>query len=215
MKKDPDLLRNGAEFHFDPPVVSYWSQWLGHPAPSVSVVGQDCSNVDYFQANSGRDDPQNKTNANLHLLLAHAGIRTASPPSTDRAAPVFLTNSILCLKVGSMSEQIKDHWVRNCSMNHLVHLIAELAPSIVVGMGKHGWNGTRQALHLSGTPTGIKQAAGSWWKTGTMTVFAVGHCSGLGLVNRPMHQQISDWQEIGRVYATLAAKGSSLTHGAT
>jgi uracil-DNA glycosylase len=213
MQMDGKLLVNGADFPFDPPVVSYWSQWLGNPKPAILIVGQDFSNVAYFQANGGRDDPENKTNANLHSLLAQAGIQTGAPPLPDRRAPVFLTNSILCLKVGSMNEQIKDRWVRNCSTNHLLPLVRQLSPKIVVGMGKHGWSSIRQALHLTGTPDGIKQAAGGSWNANGLLVFAVGHCSGLGLVNRPMRQQIMDWRKIGASFAALSGKVSTRNYG--
>lgn len=203
MEKDPGALRNGADLSFDPPVVSYWSQWLGNPKPLVLIVGQDFSNVDYFQANQGRDEVGNKTNENLRMLLIRAGIDVGPPPFPDDTSPVFLTNSILCLKTGSMSEPIKDRWVRNCSTNHLSPLVRLLSPKIVIGMGKHGWAAVRQLFHLTAAPLSIMQAAGNSWRVSDKIICAVGHCSGLGLVNRPMSQQYKDWEQIGTFYAEL------------
>jgi uracil-DNA glycosylase len=206
MEKDPELLRNGADLSFDRPVVSYWSQWLGNPKPLVLIVGQDFSNVEYFLANEGRDEAGNKTNENLRMLLARAGVATGPPPLPDHTAPVFLTNSILCLKTGSMSEPIKERWVRNCSTNHLSPLLRLLSPKIVIGMGKHGWSAVRQAFGLSSTPSSIGQAAGRSWRVNDQAICAVGHCSGLGLVNRPMQQQCKDWEQIGSFYAALRSQ---------
>jgi hypothetical protein len=55
--RDPDMLRNGGEYAFDPRVVSHWSQWLGDEKPELLVIGQDFANVEYFESHSGRDDP--------------------------------------------------------------------------------------------------------------------------------------------------------------
>ncbi len=203
MTKDPSAIRNGSEFAFDPRVVSYWSQWLGNEKPTILIVGQDFSNVDYFVSNSGQDEQGNKTNDNLKDLLGHAGISVGIAPTADRNAPVFLTNSVLCLKTGSMSDPIKDRWVSNCSQAHLRPLIEKLRPRIVVGMGKHGWTAVRRVLGLSAAPAGITLAAGQSWTTLKCTIFAVGHCSGLGLVNRPMGLQIDDWKRLGFFYRTL------------
>src|SRR5271155_2886165 len=114
VERSPGRLRSCAEFDYDPNVVSLWELWLGHKSPQLLVVGQDFGNVDYFVRNHGRDAPGNKTNDNLHRLLAAAGIEAGTPPEFDPATPVFLTNSILCLKEGVMSGPIRSSWVRTC-----------------------------------------------------------------------------------------------------
>src|SRR5215472_18449122 len=96
VERSPGRLRSCAEFDCDPDVVSLWELWLGHKRPKLVVVGQDFGNVDYFVRNGGRDAPHNKTNDNLHKLLAAAGISTGAPPELDSKSPVFLTNAILC-----------------------------------------------------------------------------------------------------------------------
>ena len=196
MTRNPGEIHNGSEFDFDPAVVSYWSQWLGNPRPRLLIVGQDFGNVGYFQRFSGVDEPRNATNDNLRRLLAEAGFTVGIAPTADVDAPIFLTNSILCLKSGSMSGPIKDPWVRACATLHLVPLLKYLRPPVVVGMGK-GWLAVRTALGLKDAPNLMSQAAGRSWKTKDHFVFAVGHCSGLGLVNRSMQQQVLDWRAIG------------------
>jgi hypothetical protein len=196
-------LRSCAEFDYDPDVVSLWELWLGHKQPRLLVVGQDFGNVDYFVRNHGHDAPHNKTNNNLHRLLAAAGIAAGAPPGADAETPVFLTNSILCLKEGPMSGPIRARWVETCSERHLRPLVLWLAPPVVVGMGGQGWRAVRRVFSLSEAPLPIAHAAGGTWLGAEGTcVFAVGHCGPLGLVNRPWPQQLEDWRRIG---ATLAA----------
>jgi uracil-DNA glycosylase len=99
-----------------------------------------------------------------------------------------------------MNAQIKDRWVKACSTHHLVPLLQQLRPPFVIAMGKHGWAAVRQALELNQTPERIKEAAGNTWITaGKQQIFAVGHCSGLVLVNRSWPQQVADWKKIGSV----------------
>jgi len=201
--RSPGKIRSCAEFDFDPELVSLWEQWLGHRAPKLLAVGQDFGNVDYFVRNSGRDEPHNKTNDNLRKLLATAGFRTTEPPARDGEAPVFLTNSILCLKEGKMSGPIRASWVAACTDRHLLPLLRLLRPPVVVGMGAHGWRAVRQAFALHEAPAPISRAAGAAWRSADGTrVFAVGHCGPLGLINRPWAVQLADWRRIG---ATLAS----------
>jgi hypothetical protein len=204
MHTDPDKIHNGYEFDFDPPVISYWSQWLGHQQPHILIVGQDFGNVEYFRKYRGVDEPRNETNENLWKLLFEAGIKVGKAPDCDSSAPVFLTNSILCLKSGAMNAPIKERWVDACAQNHLFSLTSYLNPSIVVGMGTMGWRAVRRVFQLAGTPQAIKLAAGGSWSTLTRArIFAVVHCSRLGILNRPWPQQVADWQKIGTTLRKL------------
>ncbi len=195
-------LCNGNSFDFDPDVVSHRSQWLGHQRPSLLVVSQDFSGTDYFERNLGRDDPTSPTNLSLRDLLAHAGIAAGPPPARDHEAPVYLTNSILCLKPGAKSGPIRNGWVRNCARHHLAPLLDHLRPQAVVAMGGPAWRAVQEVFPSTGLPGAIMDAAGkSWILPVRCGVFPVGHCSGLGLANRPWQQQLADWREIGRFLA--------------
>jgi uracil-DNA glycosylase len=198
VERSAGKLRSCAEFEFDPDVVSHWEQWLGHRSPKLLVVGQDFGNVCYFVRNRGRDEPNNKTNENLYKLLTAAGIAATHPSQRDGNAPVFLTNSILCIKEGSMSGPILASWINTCSETHLRPLIRYLRSPVVVGMGNAGWRAVRRVLALANTPGLISQAAGGDWLAADQTrVFAVGHCGPLGVINRPWPQQLADWRRIG------------------
>ena len=211
VERSPGKIRSCAEFKFDPPVVSHWEQWLGHRRPKLLVVGQDFGNVGYFVRNHGRDEPNNKTNENLYKLLTAAGIAVEHPAQRDRGAPVFLTNSILCIKEGAMNAPILASWVDACSEQHLLPLIGFLEPPVVVGMGNAGWRAVRLVFALHAAPRQISHAAGSDWLAGDGTqVFAVGHCGPLGVINRPWPQQLSDWRRIGAAVSVCHPAGAPL-----
>jgi uracil-DNA glycosylase len=202
--RNPGRIRSCAEFDYDPEVVSHWELWLGHKNPKLLVVGQDFGNVDYFVRNRGRDEPDNKTNANLKRLLAEAGLNASHPRQLDEKAPVFLTNSILCLKEGPINAPVRASWISECTGRHLLPLLLWLKPPVVVGMGNCGWRAVRQAFALSDAPRPISAAAGSYWNAKDRTrVFAVGHCSPLGLINRPWPLQALDWCRIGEALTEL------------
>jgi hypothetical protein len=195
-------LRSCAEFDFDPDVVSHWEAWLGHKSPRLVVVGQDFGNVGYFVRNRGRDEPHNKTNENLYALLTEAGLQVRHPSEKDMDAPVFLTNSILCIKEGAMNTPILSSWVDTCTERHLLPLIGFLKPKVVVGMGNAGWRAVRRLFALHDAPQRISHAAGSSWVAVDLTeVFAVGHCGPLGIINRPWPQQLADWRRIGAAFS--------------
>ena len=205
VERNPGRLRSCAEFDYDPDVVSHWEQWLGHRTPKLLLVGQDFGNVDYFVRWRGRDEPDNPTNVNLHRLLVAAGISVKRPPGFDPDAPVFATNSILCLKEGKMSASIRASWVERCADAHLMPLAIYLRAPVVVAMGAHAWRAVRRVFALDDAPLLISKAAGGDWlaQDGTR-VFAVGHPGPLGLTNRPLAQQLADWRHIGAALEGLS-----------
>ena len=198
VERSPGKIRSCAEFEFDPAVVSHWELWLGHKRPKLLAVGQDFGNTGYFIRNRGRDDPNNKTNDNLRKLLVEAGFDVTDPAQLDPNAPVFLTNSILCLKEGTMNGAVRWSWVSACTDRHLRPLVRYLKPPIVVGMGNCGWRAVRRVFALQQAPDRISQAAGSSWFAADETrVFAVGHPGPLEIINRTWGQQLADWRRIG------------------
>ena len=210
MSQDPGKICSGAEYDFDPDVVSHWSQWLGHPAPHLLIIGQDFGDRSYFERHRGTDDLNSQTNINLHCLLTLAGLSPGLPPEPDEQTKVYLTNSILCLKEPPMNRPISSRWIRNCAANHLRPLLEELKPTIVVAMGARGWEAARYALDLKDVPRAIGAAAGKHWPVQNgATVFAVGHCGPLGLVNRGWPLQRKDWEAIGEELRKSASSGSA------
>ena len=214
VERNPGKIRSCAEFDFDPDVVSHWEQWLGHRSPKLLVVGQDFGNVGYFVRCRGRDEPNNKTNENLHNLLTAAGIAVTHPSQRDGQARVFLTNSILCIKEGLMNGPILSSWVNACSAQHLRPLINYLRPPVVVGMGNAGWRAVRRVFALAAAPRFISLAAGCHWLASDQTrIFAVGHCGPLGIINRPWPRQLADWRRIGAAVSVCHPAGAELRSG--
>ena len=206
VERSPGKIRSCAEFDFDPDVVSHWEPWLGHRQPKLLAVGQDFGNVDYFVRNGGRDDPSNKTNDNLRRLLTEAGFGVTKPTEFDGITPVFLTNSILCIKEGRMDGAIRSSWVDACADGHLTPLVRYLKPPVVVGMGSCGWRAVRRVFALQQAPERISQSAGlSWTGPNDTRVFAVGHPGPQGLTNRPWAKQLADWRRIGEVVRNTKA----------
>ena len=198
MARNPGKIHSGASFEFDPDVISYWSQWLGHPRPHILMVGQDFGDVGYFDRNRGKDNAENKTNDNLYELLTHIGLKPTRPPRPDLETRVYLTNSILCLKNPPMDKTISVSWVRNCAVTHLRPLAKELKPHIVVAMGASGWLAALHAFEIECAPKKITVAAGGSWLTRIgIQVFAVGHCGPKGKINRSWDKQLEDWSRIG------------------
>jgi Uracil DNA glycosylase superfamily len=214
VERSPGRLRSCAEFDFDPDVVSHWEQWLGHHRPKLLLVGQDFGNVDYFVRSRGRDEPGNPTNVNLHRLLAAAGTAVKLPPGLDPDAPVFATNSILCLKEGKMSGAIRSSWVDCCADAQLAPLARYLMPPVIVAMGAQAWRAVRHIFALADAPARISRAAGGDWLAPDGTrVFAVGHPGPLGLTNRPWAQQLADWRRIGAAVSTMPDGSHPLRFG--
>src|SRR5437763_11579920 len=210
VERSTGRLRSCAEFDFDPDVVSHWEQWLGHRRPKLLLVGQDFGNIEYFERCRGRDEPRNPTNLNLHRLLAAAGVAVKMPPRFDPDAPVFATNSILCVKEGKMSGAILSSWVDCCAATHLAPIVQYLRPLVVVAMGAQAWRAVCRVFTLADAPPRISEAAGGdWFAEDGTRVFAVGHPGPLGLTNRPWMRQLADWRNIG---AALAATSEAAHH---
>ncbi len=184
VERDPGKLRNGAEYIFDPSVVSHWSQWLGQQTPELLIVGQDFANVEYFEKYQASDDPRNRTNENLRKLLSIADVKVGMPPERDEFATVYLTNAILCMKEGRMNASIKSRWIDSCAETHLLPLTSHLKAPIVVGMGAAGWRAVRKIFKLAEAPLQISVAAGAMWKAANdVRIFPVGHCGPLARIS--------------------------------
>lgn len=211
IERNPGRIRNPSNFKHDPDVISHWAQWLGHHKPKIVVIGQDFGNVEYFIENEGKDSEDNITNQNLRKFLNIAGFYVGQPSMPDPNAPIFLANSIYCAKEGEMNAPILTGWVNACVEKHLTPLMRYLKAPIVVGMGASGWRAARRIFSLTKAPLQISEAAGfAWYAEDGTHVFAVGHCSGLGLVNRPRQRQAEDWRRIGQA-VSACSNGEPLT----
>lgn len=209
MQRDPEELRNPSSFEFDRPIVSYWSQWMGHQSPELLIVGQDFSDIGFFEKFRGDDEADCDTNRHLQARLADAGY-TGISLGRDPAAPIYLANAVLCLKRGKVDRPVKDRWIRNCATTHLTKLIAFLRPLAVVATGRAAWNATLVASKLSDAPERLGAAIDSrrpYFSTlpvyDGIAFFAASHTSGKAVMNRGTARQIEDWKSIGGYLAGL------------
>lgn len=202
--RNPGKIHAGAEFEFDPSVVSYWSQWLGHARPKILVVGQDFGDIGYFKRHKGMDEAKNQTNNFLFKLLRQAGLNPTEPPAEDKETPVYLTNSILCLKEPPMNSPVRETWIEACAIQHLRPLIMQLRPPIMIAMGAPAWKATQLALELRDVPIKLSEAVGRMFRADSgIQVFPVGHCGWLGQRNRSLATQREDWSRIGEALKPL------------
>jgi uracil-DNA glycosylase len=205
VKRYASQIHPGASFSFDPEVVSYWSQWLGCLEPKLLIVGQDFGDKDYFQKFRGVDDPASTTNRNLYELLIHCGLNPTPPPQMDKTTPVFLTNSVLCLKEPPMNRSLPTPCIKSCATQHLGPLIELLKPPLIVALGGPAWLALRTALGIKNAPRKISEAAGGMWQINPLQqVYPVGHCGGLGKRNRSWQMQLEDWSRIGDALKKLS-----------
>jgi hypothetical protein len=163
------------------------------------IVGQDFSDIDYFDRHHGADVAKNPTNEKLRELLTSCTVlQPTLPPVHDPNTPIYLTNAILCLKNPPMNSPILNSWVTNCTKLHLQPLIEKLAPPVIVAMGAKAWHAVRVASDLDSAPAALKDAVGKEWvDKDYRRIFPVGHCGRLGLRNRPAFLQEQDWMRIG------------------
>lgn len=97
--RNPAVVADG---RFDSSQIGPWTVWQHRLDARVMVVGQDFSDVAYFEKNQGRDQPRNPTNQHLVALLRSIGIEIRLFDESDGRDEAFFTNAILCLKEGGM-----------------------------------------------------------------------------------------------------------------
>jgi len=194
-------MQLGAELGIaDPDVFSHWEQWLGNRSPEILIIWPGLGKRQLFrtfQRTRPKAQPDHQKPLQASGLRGGLCRRRSCAGRRFFPAPVFLTNSILCLKAGpKMDASIRDSWVDNCTHNHLVPLLQFLRPPIVVAMGQKAWRAARTAFKIN-ADKGIKKAAGGCWSANGSLVFAVIHPGPQGKISRKMNEQEADWRRIG------------------
>lgn len=90
---NPAAVATGAH-DFDE--IGPWTGWQGNLGASVVLVGQDYSDVAYFERRRGIEDPANRTNLTLVTLFRSIGIDITPPGERRGRGEVYFTNAILC-----------------------------------------------------------------------------------------------------------------------
>lgn len=151
-------LTNPAEIkkgEYDSDHLGPWSRWHGSLSAKVVVVGQDWADRETFCRSEGLDDNTNRTNRVVLGWLRDLGIEV-QPDTNGGQGPAFLTNAILCLKTGRMSEAVTDRWAMNCGPRFLCPLIDLIRPRLVLTLGRVAWDTVRELYVLPPLP--LKEA---------------------------------------------------------
>jgi DNA polymerase len=184
----------------DAEAIGPWTAWQGNLNAPVMLVGQDYSDVAYFERRQGIEDLGNPTNKALVKLFESIGIRLTAPGERNGGGEVFFTNAILCLKSGGMQASVRSEWFATCGSRFLKRQIELVSPGVTIGLGARAYAAVLSAF---GLPRELfvhaTRSMGTTLPTGGVAL-AVYHC-GRRVTNgiRPFEQQLIDWTRIGRV----------------
>lgn len=184
---------------FDCDHVELWARWMGNLNAKIMLIGKDFGGKDFFLRFEGGCDPKSTTNLHLIRFFSTLGIDIGTPDKPNHSAPVFFTNSVFGIIDSSAKggNIIPIRTQKESALEFLRHLIDIVDPLIIIAMGKEAYKGTCLALGLEGFRN-LRQAVDSnpTKLTNGRLVFVVYHCGGLGLANRPLASQESDWRRI-------------------
>ena len=196
-------LRNPAESDlaaYDSDQIGPYSQWLCARPARLALVAQDWSTEGYYRDHQGRDVPDNLTNARLMRFLDMIGFPVKPPPGPDPNSGVFITNAILCLKVGKateMSAPVKGQWFANCRP-FLKRTLDTVEAPVVIALGVRAYKSVARAYEVKPTLSwrkAIEQAAPLLIGSGRR-LFAAFHPAARP-VNRTLDAMKADWRRIG------------------
>lgn len=185
--------------------VELWARWLGNLDANIMLVGKDFGGKAFFMKFKGGCDPSSVTNQNLIKLFSSMNINIGTPLLPNKDAPVFLTNAIVGIidtdkKGGNSISSISK---RESTKDFLRPLIDIIDPKVVITMGREAYECVCNAF---GTPRvkSMREALeqGPVELPGSKLLFAVYHCGGLGLANRPLSKQLEDWEKIASYVQT-------------
>lgn len=191
-------LVNPSSIEFDSEEIGPWSRWQHNLDAEILVIGQDWGNVKYYTKNKGMDSDKEMTCKNIIKRFSEIGVDLGTP-SCPKEAPVFFTNSILCLKPEGKSSNVLVEWQKNCGRRFLKPLISIIKPKVVIALGEKSY---RAVMKLYGkNPELFKDAVDNSsplvLESG-INLFSVYHCS-QQVINsgvRTEDQQKNDWKRI-------------------
>jgi len=195
---NPSAINDGI---FDSNHIGPWSRWQGNLDSDLMVIGQDWGDVNYFIENKGYDKDNNPSDNTIRNLLASIDIEIPQPSKCDETkTPIFLTNTILCLKKGGLAGPIKKSWFDNCGKNFLQPLIEIIQPKVVVTLGKYAYEAICKLYVL---PKVMFKDAVILHQEGFFLIKGVRflpmyHCSPLVINSktRTLFEQKADWQKV-------------------
>lgn len=153
--------KNQSEFkpEWDTDHLGNLSTWANDLDAEVLIIGQDYCDAKTYKRDKGRiqkieiKDLENvkgwstETNYHLRLLVKELGLDIGSPTNGSSNSGVFLTNAILCMKPGGMSDANPQQVYNNCGSKFLRPLIELVQPKAVITLGAEA---TRAVLFTYG-----------------------------------------------------------------
>ncbi len=188
------LTNPARERGLDSDHIGPWTRWHGELNAKLMVVGRDWGTVALFRRQQGLDKhTPNSTNAKLAELLERQGVEIGQAGKPGPAS-IFLTNSILCLKLDT-----GDHisaWYENCRP-FLRKQIELVRPRVVVALGQIPYESTLRAFGLKtrkAFKVAVKDPEGIELLSG-VSLFAVYHPSPQYRRQRSAEPEI-DWKRL-------------------
>jgi uracil-DNA glycosylase family 4 len=144
-------FKNQSETKFDTNEIGNWTTWANDLDADIMIIGQDYANESTFNKDLGRIETKELTNnssaidyttvTNYYLreLTKFIGFDIMVPPDKlkreESNGKVFLTNSVLCLKAGSMSKSIPQSVYEKCGEKFLKPTIDIVKPKVIITLG--------------------------------------------------------------------------------
>jgi hypothetical protein len=193
---NPSEIKNG---QYDCDHVEPWARWQGNLDATIMLVGKDFGGKDFFIRFRGGCDPTSVTNLNLMKLFSCIGVNIGTPLMPEKAAPVFLTNAIVGILESDKKggNRISSVSKRESAREFLRPLIDIIDPKVIIAMGKEAYECVSDAFEIPHAKSLLQALEeGPTKLPGAKFLFAVFHCGGLGLANRPLSKQLDDWRRI-------------------
>jgi len=197
--KDPELLNpsNIENGIYDQGLfLNPWARWHGNLNAKILLIGQDWGNKDYFLANKGQDDKRNPTNMNLKLLFKEIGYDIGDPELDQKNLPLYFTNAVLGIKLGTMAQKVKSSWYLDTIELFIKPLIEIIEPKIIIAMGSIPFKTVSKIYDLKIEPLKKLIEKNPITLPDKKLLFVFYHCSGLGIANRKFDLQCQDWSKL-------------------
>ena len=198
-------------------VINPWERWHGDLDAEIMFIGQDFSDLKYFSkifdhGNKWEADRTEKELQNLFSLLNIGNIGLPEQTEQTEQLHLFFTNAVLGIKQGTKSESIKANWYQQTAKDYTEKLINIIQPAHIIVMGEYAYRMMRFVYPQLENFSTMPEVIGNNLKREKLLIgkkqtslFAVAHCSPLGLSNRPREKQVEDWKSIYNRMSSLAS----------
>jgi len=126
--------------------INLWTEWQGSLDADILLIGQDYGRLDYkgfmgeeYARHIEKRIDQNEfycddDNATDQTLIKHFRQSLGMDINTSNKK-LFFTNSVLCYKTGSLSNETNPNWFKECNRNFISSLIKIIRPKVIITLG--------------------------------------------------------------------------------